>query len=490
MLLTNRRTALIHLCLAGMEAAWLTPFWLTVYPQAPVLWGAFALLLAGLLAWMLVLELLSRSGVQSPLYDLLALALMAVTGLLLVKVMLYPDLPMFDLSWLPRMVRDALNESGGLPRALALLLTNLVLWQRATTATSRDIAFFHVGMSFRTGILLLIAGALLATIVRGISVLPLLFMYFLAGLLAVAVARIGEKATEAQNVGVILPPGRFIQLGLAVGVTVGAASLLATVLTPDAIRRFLHVFDPLWRLVRPLILLVLAAIGQLLNPLLLRFEAWLVRLLAQRADQGPNIAPPLSPALPPESPVEALPPWLLGAMDVLISLVLLFTGLTLIGLLLLYLERVRKAGLADGVEEAAREPATFGGGILKRSLERVRRAARLVGRLGLGRGLLAAISVQNIYANLCRLARQRGQPRPPSQPPDDYLPSLARAFPGHDQALARITAAYMRVHYGDQPVTPAELAQVRADYRAVREGGTEGTQGTEGTEGIQANPGN
>jgi hypothetical protein len=85
--------------------------------------------------------------------------------------------------------------------------------------------------------------------------------------------------------------------------------------------------------------------------------------------------------------------------------------------------------------------------------------------------LLAAISVQNIYANLCRLARQRGYPRHPAQPPDDYLPVLAQAFSGQEEALTRITAAYMRVHYGDRPVTPDELAEVRRDYRLVRKSG-------------------
>ncbi len=104
-----------------------------------------------------------------------------------------------------------------------------------------------------------------------------------------------------------------------------------------------------------------------------------------------------------------------------------------------------------------------------RGLAALRNASRLLRRFGLSRQLLAAVSVQNIYANLCRLAGRQGQPRPATQPPDDYLATLHRVFPGHEPALERITAAYMRVHYGDQPVTAAELAALRADYRTVRE---------------------
>lgn len=469
MLLSNRRVALIHLCVACLEAAWLAPFCLAVYQPASSPWIAFGILLAGLLAWMVILELLSRVT-ASPLYDLIALALMAGAGLLAVRIVLYPGLPVHDLSWLGRAVNDALHESRGFPPAVALLAVNLVLWQRATAATSRDLSFFNVGYSFRLGILLLVGGAALVAALRGISVLPLLFLYFAVGLIAVSVARIGEKASEAQSIGTIFPRRRFIQLLLAVGTTMGAAGLLASAFTPDAIRRFLHLFDPLWQLVRPLALFLLALLARLLDPLLVRFEAWLTRLIAERSASGDAFVSPLGGTQPPPNPAEGLPGWVLGFMDVLLVIGLVVAGLMIVAFLLLYLERVRKAGLADRPEEEGREPVTFGGSLLRRGLERLRGAARLVGRLGFSGRLLAAVSVQNIYANLCRLASQRGQPRPPAQPPDDYLPTLRRTFPGHDDALARITAAYMRVHYGDHPVTLAELGQLREDYRAVREG--------------------
>jgi hypothetical protein len=87
-----------------------------------------------------------------------------------------------------------------------------------------------------------------------------------------------------------------------------------------------------------------------------------------------------------------------------------------------------------------------------------------VRRFGVGRQLLAAISVQNMYANLCRLAGQRGYPRHPAQPPDRYLPVLEQAFGGHNEALSRITMAYMRVHYGDRAVGIGELSRLRRDY--------------------------
>ena len=93
MFLANRRMTLLYLCLAGMEAAWITPLWLLIYTLAPPPWISYAGVLAGLLVWTLVLELLSRTGVQSPAYDLIVLALMALTSLLIVWAALYRVAP-------------------------------------------------------------------------------------------------------------------------------------------------------------------------------------------------------------------------------------------------------------------------------------------------------------------------------------------------------------------------------------------------------------
>ncbi len=149
MLFTSRRVALINLCLAGMEAAWIAPLWLLLTRVAVSPWLAYAVTLAALLAWMLSLELLSRTELEFPGYDLLALGLMALTSLLIVLAAYLARGP----------VLGAITVGERLWRGLALAAANLVLWQRATSATSRELTFFGVGRSFRVGFLLLIATA-------------------------------------------------------------------------------------------------------------------------------------------------------------------------------------------------------------------------------------------------------------------------------------------------------------------------------------------
>ena len=210
-------------------------------------------------------------------------------------------------------------------------------------------------------------------------------------------------------------------------------------------------------------------IAQLLNPFFLWLEARLVAMFRNPASETAGVGPAASTGTPPNL-FDKLPLWLPQLlMDVLLVAGILVAIIAGVGFLLLYLDRVRKNGLRDEAEEETGEHATFGGSILRRGLAAMQNMAGMIRRFGLGGHLLAAVSVQNIYANLCRLARQRGYARHPAQPPDTYLPALVKAFEGHADQLARITSAYIRVHYGDQPVTMAELGQLREDYHMVRD---------------------
>lgn len=473
MLLSDRYQGLIHFCLIGMEVSWITPFVALLLHQQGWEWSAtvvFARLLVVLLGWVLVLELLNKLGVDSPAYELVVSALVVVCSLLLVRSWLYAGAALGDFGWL-RNVFDALfNIHLGLRSELVLILASLLLWQRAASGTSRSLDFFDVGVSFRLGILLLVLGAGLLNYVTGEAVAALLWIYLALGLTAVAVSRIRDKAASARSAGRTLPLRRLIQLLATVGLTVGGVAWLSLFYTSAGLKTALGWLRPLWTvlgfLMRPLMYVLFWVVQ-----IVLGFMDWVMRrvlagmdltilkdlvenlsslavLLQQRGEGGLT-----------------LPPWLLTGLryaGVLLGILLA------VGFVLLSLRKIRSRGRRQELEEASGEEVTFGGGTLGRGWRWLRDRAGLVRRFGLGRQLLAAISVQNIYANLCRLGSRRGYPRHPSQPPDDYLPVLVEAFQGHEEPLGRITAAYMRVHYGEHPVSRAELAELRRDYSQVR----------------------
>ena len=118
-----------------------------------------------MLALMLVVDLFSRSEMQSPIYEILLLTLIAVTTLIGVRLLLYPTLPLGDFSWLGNTLRAIFNFTEGVRPELLLILAGGLLWWRVVNMTSRELGFWSIGVSFRLAILLLlVGGGLLATL--------------------------------------------------------------------------------------------------------------------------------------------------------------------------------------------------------------------------------------------------------------------------------------------------------------------------------------
>ena len=203
MLLTNRRLGLLLFCLAGMEIAWITPFFLLFYRPVTDMspWVVFVGLFGSLLAFMLILEILNLLQVDWPYYELAVIGLILVTSLLFVRFWLYRDVPLGNFRWLGNALGALFDFQQGIRPEVMLILTSVLLWQRAANATSRDVGFFGVGVSFRLGLLLLILGASILSLLKGQDTRPILWLYLAMGLTAVAVARVHEKASDAWSAG-------------------------------------------------------------------------------------------------------------------------------------------------------------------------------------------------------------------------------------------------------------------------------------------------
>lgn len=480
MLLTNRRHRMLFMALAGMEVAWFLPLALTFFAwlqpdraplparftglgaDSPLL--LFALCWGLLLLYLLCADLLNRWQIDSPLYEVAMIGIVLATALVLIRLLIFPTLALWDLRWLAVVLWAVFDFAPEGAAIIFLLVVNLFLWIRVATATDRALTFFSVGVSFRLGVLLALVGNTLLILYarRPVEHALTYFWCFVAfGLLAVAVARIDEKAIGAtQSTGAALPWWRFGQLLIMVGGTLTAAIATAQLYTPANIKSVLGWFSPLWNLLGNFFLWLLYTFFWLVAPLLDRLIEFIRSLLAdleppETIEQEFNFGPPTDP---------------MSLSDMAQSFALvrycLIAGviLAIVVLLLILFARTRQRSLAEEQEQTATEGLALGGN----PFARLRGWANLLRRYGLGPGLLAAISVQNIYANVCRLAGRRGHPRLAAQSPDEYLPRLRFAFPGQDEKLTRLTAVYMRVHYGDRAVDDTELAQLREDYTSLQ----------------------
>jgi hypothetical protein len=499
MLLTNRRHRLLFGALAGMELSWILPFallfiffWVNqIDPERSALLGtaaANAALLALIttpapillfffwcimLAYMLAADMLNRSLIESPGRELILITLVLGTSLLSTRLLLYPATGPADWGWFGNFFSALFNFHRGRRPELALLLLNLLLWFRVASLTGRELSFFRVGLSFRLGLLLALLGSGLLNYFVPASRpngTVYLFAFFAFGLTAVALARMDEKALQsAGSRGANLPWPRFFQTLGAVGVVLAGAWGIAQVYTPAAIRTVLGWFSPLWNLIGLIASRVLFAIAWLLAPLLERMIVFLRRMFEM---SGLFEDAPQQEALPTmPDPAQLTQFDVTGFLDewAPVRYALVLAGLlAILAVIWLFFMRTPPRGSAEEAEEYGAEAPDLDANLLQRGLDKLKDWADLIRRYGLGTQLLAAISVQNIYANVGRLARGRGFPRAPSQPPDEYLAALRQAFPGCADEVRRITDAYMRVEYGDHPVADDELAQLRQDFQQVQ----------------------
>ncbi len=480
MLLTNRRHRMLFAALAAMEVAWFLPFALTLFirwqngvpqPGTRLLYGTgnapyllFAVCWGVLLLYLLGADLLNRRQIDFPQRELIMIGVVVGAFLAAVRILLFPTLALFDLRWLATTFSLLFNGGTAAAPILFLLTLNFFLWIRVALSADRSLTFFSVGVSFRLGMLLAIVGNGLYILVAQQPVAAAqiyLWCFFGFGLLAVALARVDEKSINAvQSSGGALPWTRLVQL---VVITAGAVAIAigsATLYTPTLIRTVLGWFSPLWQFLGALFLRFFFALFWLVTPLLERLAALIRALMAQLE---PNEIPAQ------EFGVGELDPSAADFGELMRNATLMRYFLIALGLLimLVVIAMIFVRPRPRLIEEEAEESSSTGFAGEFNPLQRLRGLANLLRRYGLRPGLLAAISVQNLYANVCRLAGRRGYGRPAAQPPDEYLPRLQAAFPGQEPALARLTAAYMRVHYGDQPADGAEMAQLRSDYAAI-----------------------
>ncbi|MCB9137620.1 MAG: DUF4129 domain-containing protein [Caldilineaceae bacterium] len=500
MLLTNRRHRLLFAASAGMELAWMLPYLLLFIrawvmradpetvaalgtgPTNAALLGlvtapavaTFTIFWLVMLLYMLVMDLLNRSLVETPLRELILVAAIMATALLCVRFLLYPSAPPADMHRLSNFFSALFNFPQGRRPELAVLLVNFLLWFRVASLTGRELSFFNVGLRFRLGLLLSILGGGLLNRFAPASRpngLVYLLIFFAFGLVAAALARMDEKALRSpESRGATLPWPRFWEMLGAAGLTLGGAWALARFYTPAAIRTVLGWFSPLWNLLGAAAGYLLLGVAWLLTPIMEAVIAYLRRLLEQAGlfdelnQQQAPLELPSAGELSQVDVAQFLNQW----PAVRYGLVVLGLALAL-GIIRLFMHRRTAQRMANEVEEYGAEQPHGGDNLLRKALDTLRNWGDLIRRYGVGTQLLAAVSVQNIYANVGRLARGRGHPRPPSQPPDEYLPALMQAFPDRAEQLRRITDAYMRVEYGEHPVTAGELEQLRADFRAVQQ---------------------
>lgn len=466
MIFGDRRATAIAICRFGLEAAILAPLLVWAYgrPSISVL-SVMLGLWAVLCLWTIVADVLSSMDLNDRAYRWRVLAFILTTSILLIRAAAYPSVPPGDLSWLAATWAGILRLDDRVSLELLTFLTNVLLWQRALTQSSSTMPFLQLSRVVRWLLTLAPFSALAASTVPGTNPLPVLIGSFPLGLLVLLMARTDEKESNMASIGPPPALGGSLQ-ALLIVLVISALGTLPLFTTVSAVIPWA---EQAFSLLLLLALQTVMLFVFLVYPLVLRAVDWAIGSFgAQDARQLiplPSETELLQGEFPVVRAIASLPPWAITGLRIaaLLLLVAAVTGFVML------LGRVVRPHRRAYTSDQRRRRATAGEPLLKRGLVQLQEMLELARRIGIGQQLLAAISVQNIYANLSRLARARNHPRKPYQPPDHYMQELVLAFGGHEEALQRITDAYMQVHYGDHDIAREDLRQIQEDYRTIRD---------------------
>ena len=464
----HARRELIFLALGTMDVCVITPLFAALLsPIVPIQLLPVA---GGLLAIVLGVNYLARVSLRLPVRPALRSGLFVLgilaSGLLAVHRLLHVQTALLDPAWLVRIFSR--SGSGNLSQSLIVFLSALFLWWRGVVLTQRRLDSESVAFRFRLGLLMLAVTTAIGGAVLAWPFHRLVFVFFFASLLGIALARAEEVG---QQYGGSLSPfgagwlGALVVASLVVLLLAGG---VAALMTGDNLSLVIKPALEVLRLLLIAVVFVFGWIAQLVVVPLLE--------LFQRKRLGRPLQELLRRLAPSERPEMDVPPQ--GAPFTPEQLALIKTVGIVLGVLFLLLmvalslRRLRlRAGLRRNEErESVWQGANLRqglGDLLRRGRDRVDEAAAALGQSALGR-FFAALTIRRIYAHMGALAEERGYPRCSYETPYEYLPTLEQAFPGEIEGVACITEAYVAVHYGDLPERPEHLAKVRAAWTAIQ----------------------
>jgi hypothetical protein len=467
------RQELLRFAYAGMEISWFTQFFLVFVPSARLLPPyatacTFGLVMLGVYAWSALAEVRQWPARLERLGLLLVLPMLI---LLAWRVYLHPELPLADLSWIHAAGAGLLAASSD--GYWAVMAAVLFIWWRGLALGRRAYTFETVALAFRSGLLLLAAGALLLSFVTSQQAMAFILPFFFFSLLAVALARLEDVGRIKGEVGRIFDLSWLGILVVVAALTVGlAGALLAWLARPEGLEILRGLWAPIGNLLVEALLVVLAILLAPFEPIL----SWLSNLMAQ-AWLSLLETPLLEGlgALQPGMAETASSPQLDQLIALALRVLRLLCGVGLLalllfaGLVLLKRERQRQREIEEMHETLDVGLGDALAGLWRRARDRLRGAAHLWSQFGISSDLLAAISVRNLYANTGRLARQRGYPRHKARTPYEYLADLRAAFPQAQSEVQAITDAYVAVHYGELLTGREEMDSLRAAYQRLKE---------------------
>jgi len=468
----NWRREMLYPGLAAMESCWLYP-WLTLALGAAgkARGIPFAALLSMLLLVLYLTRFLGRSAIPLRVQRIVTIVLAPLSSLLLLRLYVYADYSMSDVSWLGHFIWETGNVLQRISPSLVIFFAGLYLWGRGIHLAQRQLDLTSVGFSFRVGIIAFLWFFLIRIFSSSVDVTPFPFAYFFLGLIVVGLARIEDVSQSRLG---IRSPFNASWMVILTGSTlvVSALSMLATSLfSRRNIIALINQFSP-----------VMMLLGKVAHPFLV-VVAWLIEFILTflihifSAAFGVENKEPLplsriTEQLQKFQQIEPAQGTLLLILQVIKWGLLSFVFVGVLVVLAFSIDRGRRVLQAGRLAEhesvwEAESAAKDVQDAMASRWQRLREAlqaqfARLRGEE------YSLATIRQIYASLVKLAAASGFPRQEAETPYEYTATLYRAFPGSEREIRLITDAYVRAHYGEQAFRRKYVQRVRDAWLVIR----------------------
>jgi hypothetical protein len=359
------------------------------------------------------------------------------------------------------------------PDEVVIFIAVVILWQRGSTlAGTPELIWGREGLHFRLGVLLYALYIAARRDVEGMPIPELLPTFFLASLLAMAVARANGLAHQPGGsrapITLRWMAGLAGMLAVATALGVGAGYALNSqpahqlvILVGLAIGALLGLF---FRLLLPVLMFF--------NPLLQLLVDWLRQLFVGLSEVMAQVQVNPVQVTPEPGAENAAPPGWVQALAaawpyIQWGLILLAAG-AVIYIVTRSRRRMRQDAHPDlGLDEDLDQPHSGGArpGLLEEAQSRLGAWIRAVA----GRPWLAPFVIRRIYSAMLAKAAKDGRPRRADETPAEFQQVLSETYPAVADCSREITGAFELVRYGLRPEDPQVVERVRDAWAKLKQ---------------------
>lgn len=449
-----------------MEIAWLVP-WIQVNIPGAQSTKTLPIFLQLALFALIVMWTSRRLNSNAFFEQFVLVVILVGASLWFLKLTIFSGIALGPIGIFTRTLSSFSQGGGRIPPALILILITLFVWWRGIVIGGKSILdYFGVRSRFRLGIAMLAIFGLLNSSANNRYLLDVIPLFFISGLLAIALSRTHRLGQSRAAFHLPFTEGWFLGIVILTLVTLAFGVLGGELLrTPLALEIAKIIGDLVIRSIQVVILVLtpffiwIPALADKLNELLNTPD----QVQPDPVNPDAEIGEPLFDFSGGEqAPVLEIPPAIVIFMVVL--------GISLLVALIVRSSRRRKklripdfGDSGESVYQSQNLEARLRGWI-NQAKEGIVSAARF----GLGKRMLAATAIRWTYSQLLDFAARTGRQRKPHETPIEFQEHLRKLFPLHAEEIALITGAYTKVRYGEFPEEEDIVALVRSAWVRMR----------------------